>query len=330
MRKNLVTAISCLLAVLFTVYIVLDTFVIAHVYQLVDSDKTVSKEVQEETQSLNAGSESTDNEPYTAAASETDTAVITDDQYIDDNISITIKTMRVNETDIYVADIELSAAEYLKTAFAQSAYGKNITDTTSNMAAEHDAILAINGDYYGVQESGYVIRNGVLYRSEGKDKQEDLVIYKDGSMEIINEDDIAAEELLEKGAANVLCFGPGLIIDGEITVSEEDEVDKAKSSNPRTAIGIIDDLHYIFVVADGRTELSEGLSLFELAQFMQSLGAETAYNLDGGGSSTMVFNGEIVNVPVSSSKKKSGHGSSDSSASSVSERKVSDIIYIGY
>ena len=89
------------------------------------------------------------------------------------------------------------------------------------------------------------------------------------------------------------------------------------TSNPRTAIGIYDDLHYVFVVSDGRTDESEGLSLYQLAEFMQSLGVTTAYNLDGGGSSTMYCNGEIVNNPTTNGK-------------SIKERKVSDIVYVGY
>lgn len=89
------------------------------------------------------------------------------------------------------------------------------------------------------------------------------------------------------------------------------------ASNPRTAIGIIDNLHYVFVVSDGRTEESEGLSLLELAEFMEGLGVETAYNLDGGGSSTMYFNGEVINTPTTNGR-------------SVKERSVSDIVYIGY
>ena len=62
------------------------------------------------------------------------------------------------------------------------------------------------------------------------------------------------------------------IENGEISVSEDEEVGKAKSSNPRTAIGIIDELHYVFVVSDGRTNESEGLSLAQLAEVMQELG----------------------------------------------------------
>lgn len=115
----------------------------------------------------------------------------------------------------------------------------------------------------------------------------------------------------------ILSFGPALITDGAVTVSESEEVGKAMASNPRTALGIIDALHYVFVVSDGRTSESAGLSLSELAGFMESLGATTAYNLDGGGSSTMVFNGQVVNNPTTNGR-------------SIRERSVSDIVYIGY
>ena len=157
----------------------------------------------------------------------------------------------------------------------------------------------------------------------GEDKQEEIMAeasensYEDGSFEIITEEEITAEELLEQGAKEILSFGPALIENGTISVTEEDEVGKAMASNPRTAIGIIDDLHYVFVVSDGRTEESEGLSLLELAEFMDSIGVETAYNLDGGGSSTMYFNGAVVNNPTTSGR-------------SVKERSVSDIVCIGY
>ena len=237
--------------------------------------------------------------------------------YEDREISITLTEYREEDTSIYVADIVLSSPEYLKTAFAQNSYGKNVTEKTSEIAEGVNAILAINGDYYGAQEKGYVLRNGTLYRSEAEEGQEDLVIYEDGSFEIISEETITAEELLEQGAQELLSFGPALIENGTIAVTEEDEVGKAMASNPRTAIGILDDLHYVFVVSDGRTEESEGLSLLELAEFMDGLGVKTAYNLDGGGSSTMYFNGEVINTPTTNGR-------------SIKERSVSDIVYIGY
>lgn len=277
----------------FTIYMLLDTFVLSEKVTVVDSAQTAS--VSQNTTGNNT----------------------TSTTYEDDNIKITLNDYRENDTDIHVADVTVSSAAYLKTAFAQSAYGKNVTEKTSEIAENVNAILAINGDYYGAQESGYVIRNGVIYRSTAKSGNEDLVIYADGSFEIISEEDITAEELLEKGAQNVLAFGPELVENGSVSVTEGEEVGKAMASNPRTAIGIIDESHYVFVVADGRTSENEGLSLYELAEFMESLGVQTAYNLDGGGSSTMYFNGEIVNQPTTN-----GH--------SIEERRVSDIVYIGY
>ena len=242
--------------------------------------------------------------------------IITENSYTDENIRITITEYEAADTVIYVADVQLSSAEYLKTALAQSAYGRNVTAKTSTIARSANAILAINGDYYGAQQKGYVIRNGVLYRSTSAGR-EDLVIYKDGSFGIITEGQISAEQLIKDGAQQVLSFGPALVEDGEISVGVRTEVGKAMTSNPRTAIGIVDDGHYLLVVSDGRTSESEGLTLYQLAQVMQQLGAKTAYNLDGGGSSTLYFNGQVINNPTTNGR-------------TISERSVSDIVYIGY
>ena len=301
-RKHKLMTISMILLMSFTIYVIMDTFFIARVYG--DETSRAAETAAAET----ASSETVRNE----AAAE---AAVTEDSYSDGNINVTLSEYRQNDTTIYVADVTVSSPEYLKTALAGGSYGRNITQATSDMAEDAGAVLAVNGDYYGAQENGYVIRNGVLYRDKGESGQEDLVIYSDGSMKVIDEGEVSAQELLEDGAQQTLSFGPALVEDGSISVSEGEEVGRAMASNPRTAIGMIDENHYIFVVSDGRSDESEGLSLYELAEFMQSMGAETAYNLDGGGSSTMYFNGEIVNNPTG------GRGES--------ERKVRDIVYIG-
>ena len=271
-------------------YVVLDTFVISSSYEKVKTDSIVKN---------------------------TDTGEVTtnSDSYIDDNIKITINEYRENDTTIYVADVEVRDSSYLQTAFANDTYGKNIVDETSSIASGVGAILAINGDFYGVQRQGFVLKNGKIYRSTSN-SNEDLVIYKNGDWEFIDEENTDLEKLLDNGAYNVLSFGPGLIDNSSIIVSVNDEVDKAMKNNPRTAIGKISDNHYVFVVSDGRTSESTGLTLYELATFMKSLGCEMAYNLDGGGSSTMYFNGKVINNPTS--------------GRSIKERSVSDIVYIGY
>ncbi len=244
--------------------------------------------------------------------------VITDNSYEDGITSIQIRTMRTLDTTVYIADIELSDPSCLRTALAYNSFGRNLTDTTSSMAEQHEAILAINGDYYGFRANGYVMRAGYLYRTEAADdpEQEDLVLYPDGSMAIVRESEISAEQLAQNGASEIFSFGPGLVIDGQISVLADDEVERAQVTNPRTAIGLISPLHYIFLVSDGRTKESTGLSLLELAQLMQDLGCVTAYNLDGGGSSTIWFNGRVLNRPTTYGKQ-------------IEERSLSDIVYIG-
>lgn len=235
--------------------------------------------------------------------------------YSDNKSKITVTQYRAYDSNIYVADVEVTDGTSILSAFANNTYGRNITDTTSDMAEENNAVLAINGDYYGARQSGYVIRNGVVYRNQGSNG-EDMVISKDGSLSFISESDTTTDSLIQKQAWQVLSFGPVLVENGQIAVTENDEVGMAMASNPRTAIGTVAKNHYLFVVSDGRTSESAGLSLYELANFMKSLGATNVYNLDGGGSSTMVFQGEVVNNPTTNGNK-------------ISERAVSDILYIG-
>ena len=293
-KNNLFTKIYMVLLTVFTIYVILDTFVLQSSYTVINNQTSSVGEVI--TGNVNK----------------------TSNLYEDDNIKIEIKEYYENSTKIYVADVKVKNISYLKTAFAKNTYGKNITDKTSSIAKSLNAILAINGDYYGVQTSGYVLKNGQIYRNTAKNNQEDLVIYEDGSFKIINESEESLENLKQNGAKEVLSFGPALVKSGEISVSTSSEVGKAMASNPRTAIGIVTENHYVFVVSDGRTSESKGLSLYQLANFMkEKLNVETAYNLDGGGSSTMYFNGEIVNNPTTNGNK-------------ISERSVSDIVYIGY
>lgn len=276
---------------LFTAYLLLDSFVIERRFAVVSDEEDQEKQQDNET-------------------------VITDNRYKSSDVEINLSHVQIRNTIVHIADIRLSNAEQLKTAFAQDTYGRNVTERVAEIAKNHEAILAINGDYYGARKFGYVIRNGILYRetSQGKN-QEDLCIWPDGTMSIILESEISAQELQAQGAWQVFSFGPGLLKDGQLIVDENDEVGQAMISNPRTAIAMIEPLHYLFVVADGRTSESEGLSLYELAEALQDCGAQLAYNLDGGGSSTFVFLDQVLNYPTTNGKYK--------------ERAVSDIVYIG-
>jgi exopolysaccharide biosynthesis protein len=213
----------------------------------------------------------------------------------------------------------LTDATVLRSAFANDEFGTNIVEKTSDIAADNDAVFAVNGDYYGFRETGIVIRNGVVYRDAGA--RDGLAFHRDGSVEVYDETATSADALVAAGVWNTLSFGPaiveaGAVVDGITDVEIDTNVGNhsIQGDQPRTGIGVIDANHLVFVVVDGRSEgYSEGVSLPELAAIFTGLGCITAYNLDGGGSSTMVFHGELVNDPL-------GKGQ---------ERGTSDVLYIG-
>lgn len=217
----------------------------------------------------------------------------------------------------FAADIQLGNAVDLRAAFAQNQYGLNIKETVSDMAKEHGAVFAVNGDYYGYRTDGIVIRNGVLYRDEPTDR-ECLVMYKDGTAEAMQERSISGKNLVEAGAWNVFSFGPVLVENGKIRegLDESYKVDfisgNISGKQPRLGIGILGENHLLIVAVDGRAEgYSSGMTFQEFAQLFTDYGCELAYNLDGGSSVTMYQDGKILNQP-----------------SSGKERKISDMIYI--
>lgn len=289
----------------------LDRFVVQHV-------EISDVSAYEAEQSGSASSSTADD-----AADDASTAtVVTADAATTDDASVSISTVTTGTGDdtvtYYVADVTLDDATALRSAFAEDSFGENITETTSDIAADNDAIFAINGDYYGFRDTGIVIRNGVAYRDEGA--REGLAFYTDGHVEVYDETTTDAATLVAAGVWNTLSFGPAIVDDGSIVDGIEDvEVDtnfgnhSIQGEQPRTAVSVIDDNHLVFVVVDGRSPgYSAGVTMTGLAEIMQGLGATTAYNLDGGGSSTMVFNGELVNNPL-------GTGT---------ERGTSDILYL--
>ena len=113
----------------------------------------------------------------------------------------------------------------------------------------------------------------------------------------------------EHEIVNGFFFGPGLVIDGQVQEIPREYQFDPNAKNPRAAIGQSGPLSYIMVVVNGRTDTSKGVTLKELAEIMAELGCQQAYNLDGGNSATLAFNGAVFNDKPQS------------------ERGVSDIIY---
>lgn len=237
----------------------------------------------------------------------------TDTSYTSDTTSVVITEVSSGSGDAaltyYVADVQLTEGTVLQAGLADGFERGNIA-YTSSIAEENGAIVAINGDFCTARDTGVIIRNGVLYLDNPA--REGLAIYQDGTMQVYDETAVPANELLADGVWNTYSFGPALLVDGAIPAgldqSEVEDIGEKHTilgSQPRTGIGIIDTNHFVFIVVDGRSEgYSTGATLSEFAQMFKDLGCTTAYNLDGGGSSTMYFMGRLVNNPLGEGKER--------------------------
>ncbi|WP_135850219.1 phosphodiester glycosidase family protein [Serinibacter arcticus] len=288
----------------------LDRFVIEHV-EIAD----VSAHEEEQATAADSSDASVETTSDTTNEATTDTTSGAGPQ-----VTVTSGTVGTGDdaATYYVADVVLSDITQLRAAFADDAFGENIIELPSVIADQVGASLAINGDYYGFRDTGIVIRNGVAYRDDGA--REGLAINADGTLELYDETTTTADDLVADGVWQTLSFGPGLVDDGEVVTGIDDvEIDtnvgnhSIQGDQPRTAIGMVSANHLLLVVVDGRSDESAGVTMTELAELMQDLGATEAYNLDGGGSSTMISDGTLVNDPL-------GRGT---------ERGTSDILYIG-
>lgn len=225
----------------------------------------------------------------------------TDTGYKSANTSITIEKVQYGTGDsavYYLADIYIGDVRCIKTMLAEDTYGKGIRESVKNMAARGKGILAITGDTYGNQDAGIVIRNGILHRQEASDFDV-CVLYQDGVMETYSPSQFSLDEAVSRGAWQAWSFGP-MLLDKEGNPLPDEKLNTSKNirrANPRVGIGYYAPGHYCFIVVDGRTDDASGLTLEEFAQLFSALGCKTAYNLDGGRSSFMVYDGNVLNDP---------------------------------
>ena len=237
---------------------------------------------------------------------------ISDTEYKDESLSVTLESRKIGDSMYHIAWVKISDPSQLRTALA-GPYGSQKTAKTTDIADKNNAVVAINGDYFQYRSGGYEVRQGEVLRKTPNTKLDLLVIDEAGDFHLFkksNKKDLAAF-LQEHTAVNALTFGPALVIDGELQTIYNSYGFAPQDRAPRVGIGQTGPLQYVLVVVDGRQEgYSRGITIKMLGEFMGELGCLQAFNLDGGGSATLAFNGVSYN-----------------STSDKAERNISDIIY---
>lgn len=202
--------------------------------------------------------------------------------------------------------LEISNPKRIKAGYTQ--YKGVRGETTSAIIKAFNGIAGVNGGGFtdtatgkafvgtGAFPEGIVVSGGNVISSDVKEteKFEAIAFNKNGTL-IVGKHTL--NNLLSQGVQEALSFNKTLIINGVGQVKG----DGSDGINPRTAIGQKKDGHILLVAIDGRSGFKQGATLKELQDVLLQEGAWNAANLDGGSSTTMYYNGEVINNPSDSS-----------------------------
>ncbi len=251
----------------------------------------------------------------TAPGMKPNPALFTPDGYEDASIRVQMETREGEKGVIWrIAWVEIASPTQLRTAYMGKSVKSDSTNKVSVLAAARNAVVAINGDNYAQEKAkhSFVIRMGEVRQTKLNKQKDILIIDENGDFHTFLNSAGADTFTQDTGhtAVNAFMFGPALVKEGEVVSLKRDYGFNPKGRQPRCAIGQLDRLSYVMVIADNATGSDEeGVTHAELAGFMLELGCREAYNLDGGNSAVMIFNGQMYN-------NKKGR-----------ERDVADMIY---
>lgn len=213
----------------------------------------------------------------------------TEDSYQSPNVNITVQRFDENNITYFVADVYISDLRYLRSVFAGGKFNGGIEDM-QKIAQDNGAILALSGDHYYGRGEGMVIRNGELWRQT---RFADIcVLLQDGSMVTMTNAEADYDNIIAASPYQVWSFGPELLDDEGHAMTKFNSV--VLKRNPRSAIGYVEPGHYYFVEVDGRNSGSLGMTMEQLSQLFEDLGCQSAYNLDGGQSAGIVWQGSQI------------------------------------
>ncbi len=239
---------------------------------------------------------------------------VTDTSYTSDKVHLTVQTITDTETfsskvTYFVIDLYIRDLSVLRTQAAKG-FDRHTNGDFLDLCSDANALFAITGDYYGHHNHSFVVRNGTVYDTVSYSSWDVCVLYLDGSVELFANASLDINAVLDKGVWQIWQFGP-ILLDAEGKAITSFPKYNINPNNPRTVFGYYEPGHYCFVTIDGRQSgYSMGTTLKETAQLMERLGCTAAFNLDGGESAQLYWNGGVFNSPYDGG------------------RELSDIIYI--
>lgn len=234
--------------------------------------------------------------------------------YLDDTILAITWKQRVENTAFTFAEVKLVHPSQFRRHLSGEGFGSGKLALTSEMAQSVNAVVGCSGDYYSYRRRGLVIVDGKAEKYvSGLDDtcyingEGDMILERDQEFKTVEDVQAYADE---NDIRFSLSFGPILVKDGENVCPKNYDLGEVKERYSRAAICQMDKLHYLYIAAGMEGEAFGLMTMRTFSKHVAATGCQQAYALDGGQTTTIVLNNEVINHV--------NYGS---------ERRISDIIY---
>lgn len=236
---------------------------------------------------------------------------LSDREYEDPTLHVVIEENRVDGCDYWVARIKIQDASQLRTMSA-GGFDTSMSMKGTALAKRVNAVLAIDGDYYCYTGTGYILRQGEVYLDLLTGERDVLLIDEDGDFHVVHKPNAGevSDTVNGKKVINAFYFGPILVENGEVPEVVDGPNMAATERRQRMCLAQTGPLEYMVVCCEAPARGSSGMTLRQFAELVATLDVDIAYNLDGGDSTMLIFDGEKLN-----------------DVTSTSTRSICDIIY---
>ena len=234
--------------------------------------------------------------------------------YYDETILV-ITWKQIIDYSVYtISEVKIAHPSQFRRFLADGKFGSDKQYVTTEMAKSVNAVVATSGDFYKFRQNGVIVYDGEVRRFEGgtvdtcfiNDKAELIFAYR-GDLKTQEE---AQKFVDDNNIRFSLAFGPVLVDNGEVYTTTSYPIGEINKNYSRGAVCQKDDLHYLFVTLgqEGPYTIRQKSHVF--AQRLQEMGVQKAYALDGGQTTVIAMDGELISRP--------DYGT---------QRQISDIIY---
>lgn len=218
--------------------------------------------------------------------------------YCDESIlALSWKEVR-NGSVLTFGEVKLADPSQIRRVLCQDTYGSMRYEKPSHMARRTNSVLAINGDFYRFRGVGISVYQGEVYR-RACGIMDTCFVDGDGRLRFTRRDELsgaAVDAFVEEHDVNfAVTFGPILIEDGQLQDVSRYGIGEVHNVYPRSALGWVDDLHYIVLALNAEGPYQELGKVSDMGPYMQEKGCVDAYELDGGRSTAMCMGGRLIN-----------------------------------